>query len=1032
MFQTAPWRPARRSALFGGFALSALIAAAPAVGQTLHAIHVPAGPLDAALMALAAQSHEQLLYTPGLVAGRTAPAVDGELTAEQALVRMLGASGITVNRTGPSMLVLRPAPPRSPTPVAGRGGTTASDVGSDRPFVADRQEARIGPLPATGGETPAPRLANTVEEVEVTGTHIRGGQTASPVLVVSHADLERSGQTTVADALRALPENFGGGASEGAVNTGADKLARNGVFGSALNLRGLGNNATLVLIDGRRVAGSGTFGDFVDISTIPTSAVERVDVLLDGASALYGSDAVGGVVNIIMRKDLDGAETRILGGVATSGQPAQGQISQSFGKQWTTGGLVFTYELQQRNHLSGADRPFAASADLRPLGGSDLRSFSSFPGNILGVDPVTRALAPSFAIPAGQTGVGLLPGQLVAGTVNLQNQRAGEDILPDQTLNSVYLHGHQDLGARLQISGDARYSDRRFKSIQAPAISTLTVNRGNPFFVSPTGATSETIAYSFAGDLPNPVNFGSTKTLGLSLDAKLKMFGDWQSEGYITFAQEREVSDNSNLINSIALNEALGTTADRADTPFSPTVSGFFNPFTGIAGSNKPAVTAYIGSGFLNLHSRDQVWSVNLQADGALWTLPAGAVKLALGAQARREALLRTGSIFVAFVAPTPQAVTDVSRDVTAVFAEAQVPLFGPQNARPGLQRLELSLAGRIEHYEAVGSTSNPKIGILWAPSADVQLHATYGASFRAPALRETSDPASFSPQMLNLGAGKVQVLTLSGGNPNLVPETATSWTYGVDWRPSRWPALVARLNGFDIQYRNRIDRPVSANLANALQDPTLARFVTRISPTTNPADLALIKALLASPALNTLSGVFPPEAFGAVVDNRYVNTSKLHVQGLDFTGGYGFDVGGDRVSLAANATYMFTYDLQSTPVSPRINRVNTVNFPERFHSRITADWTRDRLTLGGAFNYAGAYRDALGVRIGDQPTVDLQARLAPAQSGPLRGVSILLNVRNVFDRDPPFYNNPVGIGFDAANADPVGRFVALQLTRAW
>jgi outer membrane receptor protein involved in Fe transport len=423
---------------------------------------------------------------------------------------------------------------------------------------------------------------------------------------------------------------------------------------------------------------------------------------------------------------------------------------------------------------------------------------------------------------------------------------------------------------------------------------------------------------------------------------------------------------------------------------------------------------------------------VSLQADGSVWSLPGGEVKLALGAQARRETLVRTGANFLSTIAPVPIASIHAGRDVTAAFVEARVPVFGSENARPGFERLELSLAGRVEHYQSFGTTANPKVGVVWQPVHDLELRGSFGTSFRAPALRETGDAPVYTPTMLALGTSRILTLNLGGGNLSLKPETANSWTVGGEYRPSRLPGLTLNVTGYDVGYHNRIDRPVAANLANALTDPTLTSFVTRISPATNPADRALIAALLATPFVNTASGTFAPEAFGAIADNRYVNTSTLHVQGMDVTGSYAFTLGEDRVVLGANATYMFKYDQQITPTSPRLNRANVVGFPERFRARATADWTRGRLTLGGAMNYVNAYRDTLGVKIGDQPTFDLQARLAPADHGALKGISVLLNLRNVFDRDPPFYNNAAGVGYDPANADPIGRFVSLQLTRAW
>jgi len=877
-------------------------------------------------------------------------------------------------------------------------------------------------------ESTAPAV---LDEVTVTGSNLRGVAPASPLVVVTRADLERSGQTTLADALRALPSNFGGGAGEGTFGSGGDRGSRNGTYASALNLRGLGNNATLVLVNGRRMAGSGAFADFVDISTLPTAAVERVEVLLDGASALYGSDAVGGVVNIIMRKDYEGAETRLLAGIGTTGEPAEFQVSHTLGRRWTTGGFVLSYELRRREHLAASARDFAGNADLRALGGTDQRLTQAFPGNVLVTDPVTRALVPGFAVPAGQNGVGLRPSDFVAGAVNRQNQRAGVDILPDQTLNSIYLAADQELGDRVELTADARYSSRRYKNRNQAPSSTFTVGRGNPYFVSPNGATSNSIAYSFLNDLPTPLAFGTADTVGLSLGAKATLGHGWRSEVYGAFAQGLEEARGSGILHSLIFAEALGNTPDNPATAYNPRIDGYFNPYSGVPGANA-SLASYIGSGFVLTRGRDRVSSINLQADGPIWSLPAGQVKLAVGAQARKEAFRRRNTVYVASVAPQVISNLDLSRSVEAMFGELQVPLFGPANARPGLQRLELSLAGRIERYQSFGTTANPKLGVLWSPVDGLQFRGTYGRSFRAPNLREIADPAAYNPGLLALGAGRIVTLTLTGGNPDLDPETATSWTAGFDWRPAGIPGLNVSATGFDVRFHNRIGQAVSANLANALQDPALSSFVRRISPNSSASDLAYIQSLLASPALSNLSGSFPAESYGAVVDNRYVNTASLRVRGIDGSIRYRFDAAGGQVGLAGEATYMLDYKQRLTPTSPVIERVNTVNFPVRFRSRMTADWTRGAWTVGGAFNYTGAYRDALGARINDLSTFDLQARWTGPDDGAFRNMSVLLNVRNVFDRAPPFYNNTLGIAYDGALGDPIGRFVSLQLTRRW
>jgi outer membrane receptor protein involved in Fe transport len=964
-----------------------------------------------------------------LVAGHNAPAVEGELTTDQALKRLLANSGIAVRRTGPAVYVLH------------EGGATASPVATTPPYqkAAPSGEGPFAGDPAPTGGLVAPERASppipafTVSEIEVTGSHIRGSQTASPLIVLDRDSIDRSGRATVAEALEVLPQNFSGVATEGTATTGADKVGRNAAFGSSVNLRGLGADATLVMIDGRRMAGSGSFGDFSDISSIPTAAVSRIEILLDGASAIYGSDAVGGVVNVILRKDLEGAETRVLAGAGVAGQPFQGQVSQTFGHSWAGGHVLFTYEFQQRDALNSADRTFAATADLRPLGGSDQRLITTgFPGNILKTDPVTGGLVVGWAIPAGQNGIGLKPSDLRAGVINLSNQHQGEDLMPRQALHSVYLTASQELSERLEVSADARFGHRIYALRSAPPVGSFTVTNANPFFVSPNGTTSETIAYAYGAELPNARQRGIADSLGVSAGAKLKLWGDWRADGYLAFAQEIDTAHTTGSINSTAVSEALGAVPDRPQTAFNTAVNGFFNPFVGTAGANNPAVLAYISEGFSASRTRDQVSSANLQVDGSLFRLPAGPLKLALGAQARRESLFRVGTNFFATVTPTAQTTTDVSRDVLAGYIEVRAPIFGGAVRRPGLERLEISLAGRVERYSDVGSTANPQFGVLWQPSTDLSVHATYGTSFRAPALREVHDPANESSNLFPMGAARIRSLVLGGGNPDLRPETAKSWTAGADWSPARWPGLTLGATWFDVRFRDRIDRPALVNATNALTDPTLSTFVTRVSPATSEADLALINNLLAQPAGASIQSSFPATAYGAIIDTRYVNTTALRVSGVDLHGSYHLDVGADRLSFSGAGSYLYRYDQQITPTSAVVNLAGIADFPVKFRGRATADWTHGRLTTGVALNYVSAYHDGAGVKIDAQPTVDLQLRFAPPERGPWKGTLLTFNVRNVFDRDPPFYNNVVGFGYDAANADPIGRFASLQITRAW
>ena len=717
-------------------------------------------------------------------------------------------------------------------------------------------------------------------------------------------------------------------------------------------------------------------------------------------------------------------------GTGDGDTPREYQIGAVIGHTWTSGGVLIAYENYQRNPLAAADRSYTSSADLRPFGGSDFRLTTAFPGNVVAVNPATGISGPFFGIPAGQNGVGLTPSSFQPGVVNKISRQQGLDVLPGQGQQSGYLTFHQDLGDRVELSGDARYGYRVARTAIAGSVATLTVTPADPFFVSPNGAAKNTIQYSFIGELPSPIIRATAETYSASLGGRVRLPGDWLAEGYLGYAQEIDAAQSHGLVNTTILAEALGNAADNPLTAYSPARDGFFNPYTGVA-ANRASVTSALASGFTSSRSKSQVESVNLQADGSLLTLPGGPLKLALGANARRETFGRLGTSFTSTAVPTAQGADSGSRTVQAVFAEARAPLVGEANALPGIRALELSAAVRAEHYSDFGSTVNPKFGVVWTPMDDLKVRATWGTSFRAPSLQELLSADIISPINLPLNGSTVPSLARQGGNPNLGPETAKSWTAGFDYHPAWSSGTRLSLTYFDTDFRSRIDLPVSQNIAGALTDPRFVDFVHRVSPATNAADLALVQSLLASPQATAAAGLNPATSYGAIVDLRFVNTGELRVRGLDFDATQTFDALAGHVVLSATATRLLAYDEALTPTASSAALLGDVSFPAKLRGRVAADWTRGPLGANLALNYLSAFHDTTGARINDQATVDAQLRFR-ASGGRLAGTTFSLSVRNLFDQAPPFYNNPFGYAFDPTNADVVGRFVQLQLTRSW
>lgn len=402
-----------RVSLLSCSALVACVAAAgtSACAQDIREYDVPAGALGDALQQYATQSDQQLFYSGSLVAGLQAQGLRGRFSSSDALNRLLSGTDLAWSRTEAGVIVLR-----------------------------------------REGRAKTAEAATVVDDVIVTGTLLKSaGDLASPVLILDRDALDRRGYGTVAETLTQLPQNFAGSATPVVQAASADVGASNNVYATGVNLRGLGPASTLVLVNGRRLAGTGSRAEFTDISALPSGAVERVDVLLDGASALYGADAIAGVVNVIMRREFDGQETRVRASVAQGGAEDV-IVSHLAGRSWSTGAAYLSYEYQRTHALSSLDRPYTADGDLRRFGGTDHRSFYSAPGNILAFDAAAGAYVSRYAIRPNASGTAQGPADFAAGATNLQSIALGVDLLPSVERNSAYGQFRQAWGGSVRAN----------------------------------------------------------------------------------------------------------------------------------------------------------------------------------------------------------------------------------------------------------------------------------------------------------------------------------------------------------------------------------------------------------------------------------------------------------------------------------------------------------------------------------------------------------------------------------------------------
>jgi iron complex outermembrane receptor protein len=525
-----------------------------------------------------------------------------------------------------------------------------------------------------------------------------------------------------------------------------------------------------------------------------------------------------------------------------------------------------------------------------------------------------------------------------------------------------------------------------------------------------------------------PQNSGSTGSDAAVLGLTADVGRDWQLDAYYLFSRERSSDSTSNLVNTTALSEALGTGRDDPATPFSAARDGYFDPY-GSGVSNSRSVLDFVGSGRSASSRRSSLSSAVAKLDGSLLRLPAGSLRMALGGAWRRETLASTGLNFTSGTAPIANLPTSSSRTLGAAFGELSIPIFDDRED-VGLGRLSISAAVRHERYSDFGETTNPKIGATWALSQILELRASWGTSFRAPSLPEVRTIFRVSPtQLATSGGSTVPVLILSGGNPDLRPETAETVSLGVSLRPSQRTHLD--VGYFRTTFDDRIDRPAIQNITRALVDPSLSPFVSMINPAANAADLLRVQALAADPGALSVT-FFPLNSYRAIIDGRFVNTARVLVEGLDVDAGGSIDALGGTLAASVGGAYLFRYVQRLTPTAAARDLASTVGYPARFKGRSSLDWSAGTLGATVSSTFVGGYRNidfTPAPRVDSWLTFDLQLR---ARVGGTHGLLLSLDARNVFNRAPPFVNRSTGIGYDPANADVLGRNLSVQVTKTW
>jgi iron complex outermembrane receptor protein len=886
------------------------------------------------------------------------------------------------------------------------------------PSAALAQEAGAAGEPAIAAATETP--AATEGTIVVTGSRLRrpSSDGASPLSVTDREALQASGQASLGNVVANLTINTGS-----QFNT--DLQGQGGTVGTAgFNLRGLGLNSTLVLLNGNRsveYAVNNNVGDtFVDVnSLIPQIAIERIDILKDGAAALYGSDAVAGVANFITRRKLDGVEL----------QAEMQDVARGAQREYIIAGIVgggndrfrglLAIQYSDRGLLSTGEQPRLTSGrDISPL--SQPGSFIPLarlplPGGGSAYQPVG---GPQPDPLCGDPRVGGLPSAQVPGLCS-GDFSAFNTLVPAERRLNAYAELSYEPSDGVRLSADVGFSRSTSEALGYPGNPLLFFpfvpanNPGNTFVYTsafgPPGSgqfIGDRIPTLFLGRAFGPLDQGVTYVFKHNLyrgglNASFDVGHDWQVDFHYGFGRSEAESDRPDLDRAELIRSLNGQGG--------PNGNLFFNPFAnarlaapGTPQYNDPAVIDAIKVISTERLTRT-LHDVVLSANGDVFALPGGNAALAAGGAIRWESINGDYSDIanrdgLAFFLGDPD--FRGSRQVYSLFGELGLPVA---------DKLDVQLAGRFEHYPT-GSSFNPKIGLVYKPSDAVTLRGSWGTSFRAPNLFQlfgfTTGVEGVDDALTGQSNTNPSIRTVRNGN--LANENSTAWSFGVDLIPV--PRLRFSVDYWRFDFKDRIVRDVAQQAVNADVTSRLAG---------GPGDPRVIRN---------------PETLGiSRIDLSFINAAGLKTDGMDIALTYTIpteNVG--RFVLSADATRVFSYDIQQSTNGPVISgngQRNFVNFgvsSPKLRGNLGVAWDLDQFGASLTGRYISSYLDDRtgGRLIGDNFTLDAQLSVGIGDSKNRMKLSV--GAINLFDQMPPA---AVGQqGFDATVHDPRGRVFYAKL----
>ncbi len=882
----------------------------------------------------------------------------------------------------------------------------------------------IAPLVLAQDAT-TPNDTGTGETVVITGSNIKRSDYEGPqsVIIFDSKKIEQSGARTVTEVLKRLPQNTAGFTD--AVNTGLSFSPG----AAAASLRGLGVTATLVLLNGRRIAPfpfsqEGT-DSFVDLNSIPIEAIDRIEILKEGASAVYGSDAIAGVINVILKTNYTGGQVETYYGNTTKRDAGELRESITSGFANERFHIMVNANYYHRNPLADIDRDFSASADHRDRGGFDLRSVRSNPGTIFfsGNNMFADGVV---GVPTGGNGRTNAPGfdpnkYFVNGTLpdgnftNRFNFNAYSELISEtERWGGLTTFGY-NITPHIEFFGEAGYQSVKTVTRVAPtppdsAGDGLIVPATNPY--NPFGEDVQFLWRGVeAGGRRNRIDLDSYRYLG---GFKVKdLPKNWSAEVAFLYTESNIVDYNYSGYLSVpktqaALNDTNPKTA--------------LNVFGDGFGINNPATIKSLvirprNDGIAYIYSED------FKASGELFDLPAGPVQLALGGEYREEALQQKFSLPAGIVVGQGGAGSSGDRDVRSLFYEVSIPVTSKKWNVPLVRALEFSIAQRLDDYSDFGDTTKPKFGFKWKPLDSVLFRGAYSEGFRAPSLPQlfTGTVSSFDT-VTNPRTGRTTDYPItSGGNPNLQPETSYGYFLGFVVDPPFVPNLSIAVDFYRIEQRNLISTPSAQYIVN-----------------NNPGDVTY-------DANNEITNI----------NATFRNLGTVVTDGVDLDLNYKLETKAGTFTFQSTFAFINSFEQVIIPGGPNEEFVDTFSIPE-FKMINSLFYSNKGFEAGITVNYTDSYDDLQYSdsdpirKVGSWTTVDLQAsyefnfepeslpnyskdkggkslkEVVPGSLSGwkkwLNGTKITVGCLNVGDVDPPFAN--IEEGYDTQTADPTGRFI--------